>query len=271
MTYFMKRFLIISCLVLGAISAQAQEITSPEEFFGFQMGADRNLANWDKLVEYYQLVGTESDRMMVVDMGDTEMGQPFLALYISTPENLARLDEIKAYNNKLVDPRGVSMDEIDEAVENSVAIVVQSFGIHSNEVAAPQTAAETVYDMLTRDDEDMTRILNETLSIFIPAFNPDGQKMVADWYMSNVGGEYETSPLPWLYHKYIGHDTNRDAFATNMASSRFGAQILFTEWNPQSYIDHHQMGAYSARLYVPPYAEPIRPAGDPLVWREMDW
>lgn len=271
MTYLIKRLLVVSIFIITGVSAQAQNVTSPEEFFGFQMGADRNLANWDKLVEYYQLVGGQSERMMVVDMGDTEMGQPFLALYISTPQNLARLDEIKAYNNKLVDPRGIAMDEIDEAVQNSVAIVVQSFGIHSNEVAAPQTAAETVYDMLTRDDEDMTRILNETLSIFIPAFNPDGQKMVADWYMSNVGTEYETSPLPWLYHKYIGHDTNRDAFATNMASSRFGAQILFTEWNPQSYIDHHQMGSYSARLYVPPYAEPIRPAGDPLVWREMDW
>lgn len=271
MAYYIRNLCLLALFTLTSAFANAQEVTSPENFFGFKMGADRKLANWDKLVEYYQLVGTQSERMMVVDMGDTEMGQPFLALYISSPENLARLDQIKAYNNKLVDPRGIAMSEIDEAIENSVAIVVQSFGIHSNEVAAPQTAAETVYDMLTRNDENMTRILNETLSIFIPAFNPDGQKMVVDWYNNNVGTEYETSPLPWLYHKYIGHDTNRDAFATNMASSRFGAQILFTEWNPQSYIDHHQMGAYSARLYVPPYAEPIRPAGDPLVWREMDW
>jgi len=221
------------------LMAQETKITSPEEFFGFQMGEDRKLANWHKLVEYYQLIGPESDRMSVVDMGDTEMGNPFLALYISSPENLANLDQIKAYNDKLVDPRGIPSAEIDQAVENGKAIVVQSFGIHSNEVAAPQTAAETVYDMLTRDDEDMMRILNETLSIFIPAFNPDGQLMVVDWYNSNVGTEYETSPLPWVYHKYIGHDTNRDAFATNMASSRYGAEILFTQWNPQSYMDHH--------------------------------
>jgi len=130
MTYFIKRLFIISGLVLSTTSAQAQDITSPEDIFGFQMGADRNLASWDKLVEYYQLVGWQSDRMMVVHMGDTEMGRPFLALYISTSENLARLDEIKAYNDKLVDPRGIAMDEIDEAVENNVAIVVQSFGIH---------------------------------------------------------------------------------------------------------------------------------------------
>lgn len=265
------RFFIITILCIFNYSAFAQTVTSPEEFFGFKMGEDRKLAEWVQLVEYYNLVGEQSDRIKVVNMGATEMGYPFLALYISTPENLARLNEIKAYNDKLVDPRGIPMSEIDEAVENSVAVVVQSFGIHSNEVAAPQTAAETVYDMLTRNDEDMIRILNETLSIFIPAFNPDGQKMVADWYNSNVGTEWETSPLPWLYHKYIGHDTNRDAFATNMASSRYGAEIIFTEWNPQSYIDHHEMGSYSARFYVPPYAEPIRPDGDPLVWREMDW
>ena len=271
MVRFMKHFWGVLALFLISTSVQAQDVTSPEEFFGFQMGEDRKLANWHRLVEYYNLLGGQSDRMKVVNMGDTEMGNPFLALYISSPENLANLDQIKTYNDKLTDPRGIAMSEIDEAIENSKVIVVQSFGIHSNEVAGPQASAEFVYDMLVRNDEDMQRILNETLNIVIPVFNPDGQIMVADWYNQNVGTEYETSPLPWLYHKYIGHDTNRDAFMRNMASSRYGAEILFTEWNPQSYIDHHQMGAYSARLYVPPYAEPIRPAGDPLVWREMDW
>ena len=269
---FLKTVLMVFTLTLPTVTlAQNSQITTPQEFFGFQMGEDRKLANWHKLVEYYELVGDQSPRMQVVNMGETAMGNPFLALYISTPENLANLDQIKAYNNKLTDSRGIAMTEIDEAVENGKAIVVQSFGIHSNEVAAPQTAAELVYDMLTRDDEDMMRILNNTLSILMPAFNPDGQIMVADWYNQNVGTEYETSPLPWLYHKYIGHDTNRDAFMRNMPSSRYGADIIFTDWKPQSYIDHHQMGAYSARLYVPPYSEPIRPAGDPLVWREMSW
>ena len=46
---------------------------------------------------------------------------------------------------------------------------------------------------------------------------------------------------------------------------------MYREWMPQAYIDHHQMGSSSARLYMPPYAEPIRPDADPLVWREMSW
>ncbi len=112
------------------LSAHAQEVTSPEEFFGFQMGEDRKLADWHQLVEYYNLVGSQSDRIQVVNMGDTEMGNPFLAIYISSPENLANLDQIRAWNDKLVDPRGVPMAEIEEAIEQSKAIVVQSYSIH---------------------------------------------------------------------------------------------------------------------------------------------
>lgn len=61
------------------------------------------------------------------------------------------------------------------------------------------------------------------------------------------------------------------AFMQNTIESYYGAKILFRDWVPQAYIDHHQMGAYSARLYVPPYSNPFRPNADPLVWREMSW
>jgi hypothetical protein len=86
-----------------------------------------------------------------------------------------------------------------------------------------------------------------------------------------TGTEHEGVGLPVLYHHYIGHDNNRDAFMQNTVESRYGAQILFREWIPQAYVDHHQMGGFTARIYLPPYAEPIRPEGDPLVWREMAW
>ena len=76
---------------------------------------------------------------------------------------------------------------------------------------------------------------------------------------------------PELYHHYIGHDNNRDAFMQNTVESQYVARILFRSWVPQAFIDHHQMGPYTARISLPPYAEPIRPEGDPLVWREMAW
>lgn len=258
-----------------AIAAEStavdRQIPSPEQFFGFRMGADRKLARWDRLVEYYELLGRESDRVEVMNMGPTTMGNPFLVLFVSSPENLANIEELRRINARLSDPRGATAAELDQLVTRGKAVVVQSFGLHSSEVAASQTAAELMYDMVTRDDEDMQRILDNTVAIMIPCFNPDGEIMVTDWYNETVGTEYEGNGLPFLYHKYIGHDNNRDAFMQNTVESQYGGQILFREWIPQAYIDHHQMGAWGARIYVPPYAEPIRPSGDPMVWREMAW
>jgi len=262
----------VHAAVGGAVSfAYAQQLTNPEQFFGFQMGADRKLARWDKLVEYYQLLDRQSDRMQVVNLGPTTMGNPFLVLFISSPANLARLEEFRQMNARLSDPRGVSEDEIRRIVANGKAVVVQSFGLHSSEVAASQTAAELTYDLLRRTDDETQRIMDHVIAIMIPCFNPDGEILVTDWYHKYVGTEYEGVGLNVLYHKYVGHDNNRDAFMTNMVESQYAAKILFRDWIPQAYIDHHQMGPYGARIYVPPYAEPIRPEGDPLVWREMSW
>ena len=273
---FSQRFavvLIVFTTVLGLRPEVVfgQTIPSPEEFFGFQMGTDRKLARWDKLVEYYELLGRQSARLEVVHMGPTTLGNPFLALFISSPNNLANLEELRQINVRLNDPRGVSEENIERAIANGKAVVVQSMGLHSSEVGSSQMAAELIYELVTRTDPEMLRILDETVAVMIPCFNPDGEIMVTDWYNENVGTDYEGSGLPWLYHHYIGHDNNRDAFQQNTVESQYGAKLLFRDWIPQAYIDHHQMGAYGARIYVPPYAEPIRPSADPLVWREMSW
>jgi hypothetical protein len=266
-------FCLLTAVALGASLGvlDAQEIPSPSEFFGFEMGADRQLARWDRLVEYYELIGQASDRVDVRQVGLSTLGEPFLVIFVTSPENHANLAAIKAMNTTLQDPRGAPQAEIERAVEMGKAVVVQSYGLHSTEVAASQASAEIIYEMATRTDEEMMRILDETVAIQIPAFNPDGQILVTDWYNRWVGTEYEAVGLPELYHHYIGHDNNRDAFMQNTVESQYGAEIMFREWIPQAYVDHHQMGPFGARMYVPPYAEPIRPEGDPLVWREMSW
>ena len=259
-------------LALGSFPTEAAaQIPDPEEFFGHRMGADRKLAHWDRLVEYYELIGGESDRVQVVNMGPSTLGRPFLSIFISSPENLARLDDYQRMNAVLQDPRGHSQGEIDQAIAEGKVVFVQSYALHSTEVAAAQSAAEIVWLFATRDDSGIHEILDNTISILIPSFNPDGVDLVNEWYDRWVGTEYEGAGPPGLYHHYIGHDNNRDAFMQNTVESRYGAEIMFREWIPQAFIDHHQMGAYTARIYLPPYAEPIRPGGDPLVWREMSW
>ena len=268
----MRGAAVVAAIAAAVAAAGAQgQVTAPEKFFGHQLGADRMLARWDRIVEYYKLLEKESGRLKVIDMGPSTMGNPFLLLVVSSPANLAKLEEVRQINAKLSDPRGIPEAEIKKLTADGKAVVVQSFGLHATEVAAAQTAPEFIYELASRQDADTQRVLDNVISIMIPCFNPDGQIMVADWYKKYVGTEYEGANLPWLYHKYVGHDNNRDAFQTSMVESQYAAKVLFRDWVPQAYVDHHQMGAYGARLYVPPYAEPIRPGADPLVWREMSW
>ena len=263
----------IICPVLLARTAEAQSrITSPEKFFGFQLGSDRHIAPWDKIVEYYKLLEKEgSGKIKVVDMGPTTMGNPFLLAIISSPNNIAKLERLREVNLRISDPRGLTEQEIKKLIGEGRAVICQSMSLHASEIGGTQMAPELAYDLLSRRDEETQRILDNVVFLMVPSFNPDGAIMVSDWYQKTLGTEYEGAGLPWLYHKYVGHDNNRDAFQTNMIESQYMAKILFTDWIPQAYLDHHHMGSYGARIYVPPYAEPIRPYADPLIWREMSW
>ena len=261
-------------LVLGfstqIIEAQTK-ITSPEEFFGFKLGSDRKVARWDKIVEYYMLLEKESGKLKVINMGPSTMGNPFLVVIISSPENLANLDRLQEVNAKLSDPRGVPEAEIKKLVKEGKAVMCQSMSLHATEIGGTQMAPELTYDLVSRSDEETQQILDNVVFFLIPSFNPDGQIMVTDWYRKTVGTEYEGAGLPWLYHLYAGHDNNRDGDYINLTESVYAAKIMYRDWVPQAYIDHHHMGSSGARFYIPPYCDPIRPYADPLIWREHSW
>jgi hypothetical protein len=260
-----------SGLMAPAARAQGQ-ITSPEKFFGFQLGSDRKMARWDKIVEYFKLLEKEgAGKVRVVDMGPTTMGNPFLLVIISSPNNLSKLERLREVNTRISDPRGLSEPEVKKLVGEGKAVICQSMSLHASEIGGAQMAPELAYDLAFRQDEETQRILDNVVFLMVPSFNPDGEIMVADWYQKTLGTDFEGANLPWLYHKYAGHDNNRDAFQTNLIESQYMAKILFTDWIPQAYLDHHHMGSYGARIYVPPYAEPVRPLADPLIWREHSW
>jgi len=270
--------LLILLLTIWAVSVAPvaadtgqEKITAPEAFFGFQLGSDRKIARWDKIVEYFNLLEKESPRIKVINMGPTTMGHPFLLVIISSPENLADLERIKEINRKISDPRQVPPEEIPLLISQGKAIVCQSMSLHADEIGGTQMSPELAYDLLSRNDAETLRILENVVFLLIPSFNPDGQIMVTDWYYKTLGTEYEGTSPPHLYHKYAGHDNNRDGDFLNLQESIYAARILYQEWKPQAYVDHHHMGSYGARLYVPPYCDPIRPYADPLLWRELSW
>ncbi|MCS7104391.1 MAG: M14 family metallopeptidase [Thermofilaceae archaeon] len=246
-------------------------VPSPEEFFGFRIGEDRKLARWDKIVEYFRVVASCSERVKLLEMGPTSTGNPFIVLIVSSPENLVKLDFYRGISRKLAYPFDVSEEEAKRLATVGKAVVAVGAGIHATEVAGTQTMVELVYELAMRNDEFVSSILDRVVLVLIPCMNPDGQIMVVDWYEKCLGTESEGTPPPWLYHKYCGHDNNRDAFMLTQAESRYIAQLIYREYIPQVFIDHHQMGGTTARFFISPEMDPIYPDVDPLVWREIQF
>jgi hypothetical protein len=216
-------------LLLAAGSAAA--VTSPEKFFGFQLGADRKMARWDKIVNYFAVLEKEGGgNIKVIDMGPSTMGHPFLLVIISSANNLARIERLRELNAAISDPRGRSEAEIRKLIAEGKTVMCQTMSLHATEIGGSQMAPELAYDLLSRND-DTRRILDNVIFLMVPSFNPDGQIMVADWYAKTLGTEYEGANLPWLYHKYVGHDNNRDAFQTNMVESQYLANLRFCSAN----------------------------------------
>ena len=102
-----------------------------------------------------------------------------------------------------------------------------------------------------------------------PTINPDGQQMVADWYMKNVGTPYELSALPRLYQDYVGHDNNRDAYMLNMIESRV-IEHAWRKWEPQIIYVQHQSGPFPTRIWLPPFSEPVGSDVPSLMAREVN-
>ncbi len=277
--YFVSILAIITfifplvCQPVSATPAEGEgkQIPSPEQFFGFRMGSDGKIARWDKIVAYFYSLEKGSQKIKVVNMGPSTEGNPFLLVIITSPENMLHLDRLREINTRLSDPRGLSEEEVRTLIKEGKAVVCQSMSLHATEIGGTQMTPELTYDLITREDEEIRSILDNVIFLLIPCFNPDGQIMVTDWYQKTLGTDSEGTSPPWLYHKYAGHDNNRDADHFNLVESLYAAKILFRDWIPQAYIDHHHMGSYGARFYVPPYCEPLRPYADPILWRELSW
>jgi hypothetical protein len=257
-------------LFILAVSVQAQAVESPEQYFGFQMGADYKLVKWPQILEYFRMLDESSDKIQVQEVGKSSLDNPIIAAFISSPENLANLERHKQISQSLANPRGLSSEEASRIIDEGRLIAAISCSLHASEIAASQMSLELAYDLTTKETSQVKEILDNVILILFPSHNPDGNIMVVDWYNQNLGTPYETSRMPWLYHKYVGHDNNRDWFMLNLQETRVITKFYFQEWFPQILYDLHQMGRNGSRLFVPPFLDPLNPNIHPLLWRGID-
>src|SRR5687767_7813118 len=181
----MRRLALVVLLI--AAPTHAQEIESPEQFFGFRMGADAQLASWPRIRQYFEQVARASDRVELIDVGPTTGGNRLIGAIVSAPENIARLDEIKAANRRLANPRTLAPGDAKALAATHTAVLAIGASIHASEIGATQAANELLYELATTTDPALVQSLRNVILILIPSLNPDGHLLVVDWYQRHKG------------------------------------------------------------------------------------
>jgi hypothetical protein len=264
----MKKISILLAMLLVCSLSAAQEMKSPDKFYGYEPGSNHKLVGWSEMVDYFKHLDSSSGRITVTEVGKSTLGKPWLVAVVSSEDNLKNAETYKQINRQLTDPTGLKPEQIGDLTKQGKFTIAMSFSMHSTEVAPTQSVSRFAYDIITDESPLGKKIRDNCILVLFPCFNPDGLDMVKEWNDKTLFTKYFGSRLPYLYHKYVGHNINRDGFMISQAESRNFSKVMYQEWFPQAYIDHHQMGSSGARLYIPPYFDPVQPDVDPLIWRE---
>jgi hypothetical protein len=250
-------------LAFVALIQTAQPPNRPTDYLGFEPGTDSMLADWKQISGYMNGLAQRSPYVRVDTLGRTTEGRPFLLMAITAPQNQQRLAEIKRAQALLADPRRMSDTQFAALRSTQPAVILISNNIHSDEIGSSLMGMTLAYDLAS--DADLRRLLDSVVVLMIPSMNPDGLDSMVSWYRRYKGTRYDEGNLPWLYHKYIGHDNNRDWFMLTQVETRLVTRMLYKDWFPEIVYDVHEQGSSRERLFVPPFIDPVNPNLDPSI------
>jgi hypothetical protein len=258
-------------LVLCVTATRGQQrpptphLTTPKEALGFNFGDDYQLANYKQIEAYWRTLAKESDRIVLHDMGKTAEGRTQWMAIVTSPENQKKITHYQNISKRLGYAEGLTDEQAHALAKEGKAVVWIDGGLHATETLGAQQLGEMVYQMVSRTDEETMRFLNDCIILFVHA-NPDGNDLVADWYMRNADPlKRSLNNLPRLYQKYIGHDNNRDFFASTQAETKNISRALYHDWMPQILYNHHQAGPAGTIAWSSPQRDPYNYNLDPLL------
>ena len=262
--------LLLWLIVAAPVISKAQsQIPTPKSHFGFNIGDDYHLANFTDTEAYFKKLDAASDRLQLVDIGRTEEGRTQYMMVVSSPENMRNIEKYREISQKMARAE-ITIDEARQFSKEGKAVVWIDGGLHSTETVAMQQLIEMAYQLASRNDDETMEILDNTIILLVHA-NPDGQELISNWYMRESDPtNRSTSGIPTMYHKYIGHDNNRDFFMLNMKESQNIARQLFVEWIPQIMYNHHQTAPAGAVVAGAPYLDPPNYVFDPILMTSLD-
>ena len=135
----------LAALALFLLWPLAAAVPTPASHFGHEIGADRTVLDWSRVVSYFQALEKNSPRIRVQEIGKTAEGRPLIAATIAAPETLAHLDSYIEIQKKLADPRAVPAAEVESLIAQGKTVVLITCSIHSTELASTHTAVEFAY------------------------------------------------------------------------------------------------------------------------------
>ncbi|WP_222983732.1 M14 family metallopeptidase [Flagellimonas meishanensis] len=242
----MTRFLFSLC-TLFVFSLTAQQLKSPSEFLGYELGSE--FTRHHEVVDYYEYLAKEApDRVKLTFYGQTNERRPLLLVFVSSAANMANLENIR--NEHLKNTEGTG--------SNSKAIVWLSYNVHGNESVSTEASMKTIHELLT----NKKAYLDDAVVIIDPCINPDGRDRYSNWYNQYKNNPYQVDPNSKEHHEgwwsgrsnHYMFDLNRDwAWLTQVESQQ--RIKVYNDWLPHVHVDFHEQGV-DEPYYFAPAAEP---------------
>jgi len=252
----MKRILLAVILILNCFFLSAQNIPSPKQFLGYELG--EHFTPQYKVVAYFNAVAQAASSMVKVQkFGETTEGRDMIAAFISSPENIQNLENIRQNNLRLAD---VLTDKTGDT--NTAAIVWLSYNVHGNEPSSTEAAMKVLYALVDPSNTQAKQWLQNVVVVIDPCQNPDGRDRYVNWYNNAVGQQFNADPQsrehdePWPYGRtnHYNFDMNRD-WAWQTQKEMQQKLKLYNDWLPQVHVDLHEQ-EYDAPYYFAPAAQP---------------
>ncbi|MBV6646504.1 MAG: zinc carboxypeptidase, partial [Cyclobacteriaceae bacterium] len=228
------------------------QIPTPKQVVGHEVG-EWHITH-DRLVYFMRALSEQSDRVTLIETGKTHEERPQLLLTITSPENHAKIDEIRTEHKKLTDP-SVS-DQLD--LSTMPVVVWQGYGIHGDEASGSNASMLTAYHYAAAQGEAIDELLENTIILLDPSFNPDGLTRFSTWVNSRKSKNQVTDPnnqeqnqfWPRGRTNHYWFDLNRDWLPVQQPESQ-NRVVQFHAWKPNVLTDHHEMGTNSTFFFQP--------------------
>lgn len=238
-----------------------ENVPRPQSILRFDVGDHHT--TYGQMEQVIQSIAKAApDRVKIFEIGTTNEHRMQYLVAISAPENIARLDEIRAQNARLIDPRKTSAADASAIAQSNPAIAWMAYTIHGNESASFETFMQVIYQLAASNEPTTLDILKNTVVLVLTGENPDGHERFATWYNSVAVGSPDRAAIekrePWAIWGRVNHfrfNLNRDTLAFSQKESR-NMQRAYMDWNAQVAVDHH---GQPTQYFFPPVALPINP------------